>query len=192
MKKLLSIFGVLSLGLLLSFSLMNDKKVIVIDAGHGGSDLGTNREGVYEKDITLNIAKKIKQLNDSESIEIILTREDDSYPSLQQRAEKINKINPDMVISIHVNSSAKATDKKGVEIYFKDDDTSKELAGKLASKFDNCPARTENLYLLKNSQVPVLMLEAGFISHPDDRNYLASENGQHDIAQKILSFINEK
>lgn len=192
MKKLLSIFGVLLLGLLLSFSMLKDKKVIVIDAGHGGSDLGANREGIYEKDITLNIAKKIKQLNDSEDIEIILTREDDSYPSLQQRAEKINEINPDMVISIHVNSSAKVTDKKGVEIYFKNDDTSKELAEKLASKFDNCPIRKENLYLFKNSKAPVLMLETGFIGHSEDRNYLAGEDGQSDIAQKILSFINGK
>ena len=63
MKNLLRVISVVALGVLLSFSFSKEKKVVVIDAGHGGTDLGATREGVSEKEIVLNVAKKIKALN---------------------------------------------------------------------------------------------------------------------------------
>ena len=63
MKNLLRIMSVVALVVLLSFSFSKEKKIVVIDAGHGGNDLGANRNGISEKEIVLNIAKKIKALN---------------------------------------------------------------------------------------------------------------------------------
>lgn len=77
--------------IILSFS-PTSKKYIVIDAGHGGNDLGATRNGIHEKDIVLNIAKQIKKsVERNNNYEVILTRDDDSYPSLSERTEKINR-----------------------------------------------------------------------------------------------------
>jgi N-acetylmuramoyl-L-alanine amidase len=117
MKNVLRIISVLSLGVLLSFSLLNTKKVVVIDAGHGGKDYGINRDGFVEKDIVLQVAKKIKGLNKNPNLEIILTRDDDTYPTLSERTDLVNKINPNLTLSLHINSVLKAdSEKKGAEV----------------------------------------------------------------------------
>ncbi|PZU80438.1 N-acetylmuramoyl-L-alanine amidase [Epilithonimonas zeae] len=192
MKNLLRIISVVSLGVLLSFSLSKEKKVVVIDAGHGGSDLGVNRENFIEKDIVLKVAKKIKELNKNSNLEIVLTREDDSYPSLTDRTDKINQLKPDLTISLHVNSSPKVdSDKKGAEVYYKRDDASKSFADKLASKFNNCPVMVKNLHMLRVPENPAVLLELGFANNKEERDYLGSEKGQTETAEKILSVINE-
>lgn len=192
MKNLLRIISVIALGVLLSFNLSKDKKVVVIDAGHGGSDLGVNKDGFIEKEIVLKVAKKIKQLNKNSNLEIILTREDDSYPSLTERTDKINQLKPDLTISLHVNSSSKLnSEKKGAEVYYKANEASKLFADKLASKFNNCPVKTMNLHMLRVPENPSVLLELGFANNKNERDYLESENGQTETAEKILSVINE-
>lgn len=192
MKNLLKIASVLSLGILLSFSFLKEKKVVVIDAGHGGTDLGAKRNGIYEKEIVLNIAKKIKALNQNKNIEIILTRDDDSYPSLTDRTGKINELKPDYAISLHVNNSIKETlERSGMEVYSQENEASKKLASKFSEKFQNTVQKTANLHILRESKTPTILLELGFINNPNERSYLASEKGQTETAEKILSFINE-
>ncbi|MBR1871886.1 MAG: N-acetylmuramoyl-L-alanine amidase [Bacteroidales bacterium] len=84
-------------------------KTICIDAGHGGKDSGCiSRDGkkIKEKDITLAIALKVRDLVNQSypSVKVVMTRDKDSYPTLQERALKANKANADLFISIHVNS----------------------------------------------------------------------------------------
>ena len=192
MKNLLRIARVVSLGILLSFSFSKEKKVVVIDAGHGGTDLGATRNGISEKEIVLNIAKKIKALNQNQNLEIILTRDDDSYPTLTDRTGKINEIKPDFAISLHVNDSPReTTDSKGMEVFPQDNEISKKLATKFSEKFQDSKIRTGNLYILRESKTPTILLELGFMNNPNERNYLASEKGQSETAEKILNFINE-
>ena len=99
---------------ILSFSPIN-KKIIVIDAGHGGNDIGATYKGVSEKEIVLNVASQIKKLNDSQDeYEIILTRDSDNYAGLSDRTAMINKLNPEMVISLDLNRTPEGeTTKKG-------------------------------------------------------------------------------
>ena len=192
MKNLLRIISIIAVGVLLSFSLSKEKKVVVIDAGHGGNDLGANRNGINEKEIVLNIAKKIKAQNQNKNLEIILTRDDDSYPSLTDRTKKINDLKPDFAISLHVNNSVKeSTEKKGMEVYFQDNDVSKKLAANFSEKFVDSKIKSANLDILRESKTPAILLELGFINNPEERTYLASEKGQSETAEKILKFINE-
>jgi N-acetylmuramoyl-L-alanine amidase len=81
---------------------------IVLDAGHGGKDIGARGQFSVEKDLTLAIVKKIGRiLQDSmRSVEVLYTRTTDIYPSLQERHEIANKANADLFISIHINSTA--------------------------------------------------------------------------------------
>lgn len=192
MKNLLRVISVVALGVLLSFSFSKEKKVVVIDAGHGGTDLGATREGVSEKEIVLNVAKKIKALNQNQNLEIILTRDDDSYPSLAQRTGKINELKPDYTISLHVNNSPRTTtESKGMEVFVQENEFSKKLATKFSEKFQATKIRTGNLHILRESKVPTILLELGFMNNPQEREYLGSEKGQTETAEKILKFIDE-
>ncbi len=175
-------------------SFNKDKKIIVIDAGHGGNDKGAMYDDHLEKDIVLAVATKIKQLNKNSDLEIILTRDSDDYPSLSERSEFVNKINPDLVISLHMNKNQhKDTDKKGVEIYYSEKnikaEQSKMLANKLATSFNNALVKDVNLHILRESKSPAMIVELGFLNNKDDREYMTQSYGQNQTAKKILDFL---
>lgn len=177
---------------ILSFTPVS-KKIIVIDAGHGGNDLGANKNGILEKDLVLKIAQEIKKANDKDGkYEIVLTRDNDTYATLSERTAQINKLNPEMVISLHVNSTPEAdTPKNGHEIFIQNTIESKSLAEKLSKKLGECNIREQNLHILKNSKSPALLVELGYINNTKEREYLNSNDGQREIAQKFADFINE-
>lgn len=80
-------------------------KKIVIDAGHGGKDPGTHGAISKEKDIALKVAMEVKRIinENMKDVKVILTREDDSFPTLESRPELANKEGADLFISIHAN-----------------------------------------------------------------------------------------
>lgn len=171
-----------------------DKKIIVIDAGHGGQDKGATFEKASEKQIVLDIASKIKEINNSQSkYEVVLTRDDDSYPSLTERTDKINSLNPEMVISLHVNRTPEIeTSKNGHEIYIQNSEASKNIADKISKKLGNCSISEKNLHILRESKAPAVLVELGFINNTEDRKYVTSQKGQKEIAQKFVEFFNEQ
>lgn len=109
--------------LLFTVSSAQKKFTIVLDAGHGGNDVGANR--VYdfghpmEKDITLGIVLKLgKMLEGNKNMHIIYTRKTDFYPSLTERTNIANRSKADLFISVHVNSSpSKSATARGTETY---------------------------------------------------------------------------
>jgi N-acetylmuramoyl-L-alanine amidase len=200
MKTNIKISGILSAVLLFclfAFKPLEDKKVIVIDAGHGGHDFGAAMHGFQEKVISETIAKKIKALNKDSNLEIVLLRDGDHSMELSERVSMINNLKPDLVISLHINAS-KNTETNGVEAYISSYkefyEKSKESAEKIIDEVSG-----ENLfkrkigetpfYILKNSNCPAIVLEMGFLSNNSDRDYLTSETGQNEIANKILGAV---
>ncbi|WP_336958221.1 N-acetylmuramoyl-L-alanine amidase [Chryseobacterium contaminans] len=177
----------------LSFTPLN-KKYIVIDAGHGGNDHGAVYDSFNEKDITLSIAKEIQKLNGNhDEYEVILIRNEDTYPSLSERTNQINFLNPEMVISLHVNTSPqKETSMHGTELYVQNSEESKKLAGKIYKKFKvRKIEERSNLHILRETKAPAVLVELGFINNSADRAYITSEDGQKEIAQKFVDIINE-
>jgi len=169
------------------------KKVIIIDAGHGGEDMGANRNGIYEKNIVLNIGKEIQKFNDSQDqYEVILTRSNDTYSQLSDRTALINKLNPEMVISLHVNSSPKSeSTEQGAEIYTQNTESSKKLAAQISKKFITNRIEEKNLHILRESKSPTVLMELGYINNTQDREYLTSEKGKREIAQKFSEIFRE-
>lgn len=188
MNRIFKLTGFLLLAVLFSFTTLNNKKIIIIDAGHGGQDLGVNKDGINEKDIVLDLAKRIQKANKNKNVEIILTRNSDEFKSLSQRTELGNKIKPAMILSLHVYNSTNV-EKNGFVLYAKPEHSS--LSKKLATKFDHCDVLSPELFLLRNSESPALYLELGYMSNQNDRNYLDSESGKSEITQKITAFISE-
>ncbi|WP_428070122.1 N-acetylmuramoyl-L-alanine amidase family protein [Chryseobacterium gambrini] len=170
-----------------------DKKLIIVDAGHGGNDMGAKRYGIYEKDIVLNIGKEIQKFNNSQDqYEVILTRDNDTYSQLSDRTTLINKLNPEMVISLHVNSSPKPeSTEQGAELYTQNTDGSKKLADRISKKFNTLKIEEKNLHILRESKAPTVLMELGYINNTKDREYLTSEKGQKEIAQKFSEIFRE-
>lgn len=199
MKTKIKILVVLSISLLglFAFKSIESKKIIVIDADHGGDDSGAILEGFQEKIIVEAIAKKIKSQNNNENLEIVLLREGDHFIELGERVSVINKLNPNLVISLHINGS-KDFSKNGVEAYISPDvkfyKQSKESAENVLEKIaaENLfkgKVSEANFFILKKSDCPAMTLEMGYLTNESDRKYITSEKGQNEIAAKILEAI---
>jgi N-acetylmuramoyl-L-alanine amidase len=202
MKNLLKVILVMSVPLFLSFKGLEpiEKKMrVVIDAGHGGSDNGVVVDDIMEKEITAAISRKVKFLNRNKSVEIIILRNSDKFISLSDRVEKINELKPDMVISLHANFDQDSTI-NGFEVFVGEknveNSNSKDIAESMYNSTPKSLSKREvketNLYILNNVECPAVLLEVGFLSNPQDREYLTSQLGQQRIAEMILKNIEKK
>ena len=91
---------------------------ILVDAGHGGADHGAEREGIREKDISLSVALQLREkLRATAGLRTSMTREDDTALNLEQRGEIVQAVKPDLIVSIHINSSDDSR-AQGMELYF--------------------------------------------------------------------------
>jgi N-acetylmuramoyl-L-alanine amidase len=199
MNKIAKLAGLLLLCTCFAFIVPKGKKTIVIDAGHGGDDFGASHNDITEKELVQNIASKIKSLNGGNNLEIVLLRENDSFVSLNDRVEKINSLQPDLLISLHINYSTNQRD-HGIGAFVSKHNSNYEsstlqaesmltaLSGDKLAKRD---VKDANLFVLKNTTCPGLLLELGYLTNTNDRNYLSSENGQAEIAQKILNCLHQ-
>ncbi|STC93050.1 N-acetylmuramoyl-l-alanine amidase II [Chryseobacterium carnipullorum] len=97
-----------------------------------------------------------------------------------------------MVISLHMNSDPqKESTKEGTEVYIQSTDGSKKLAEKISKKFDVRKIEERNLHMLRETKAPTVLVELGFINNTKDREYVTSEKGQKEIAQKFTEIIRE-
>lgn len=196
--KFLGFLTFLALFVVVAFKPLEDKKTIVIDAGHGGYDVGADLYGFEEKAITETIAKRIKEQNNSADVEIVLIRDGDISMELKERVSIINSLKPDLVISLHVNSNSNMM-ANGVQAYVPANEIFKDKSKAIAEIIIDKIAATGNLvkrntteapfYLLKNANCPIMTLEIGFLSNEKDRNYITSAKGQNEIASKILESV---
>jgi N-acetylmuramoyl-L-alanine amidase len=91
---------------------------VIVDAGHGGANLGTSSaDGVNEKDVTLDIAERVRQLIVQRGFEAVMTRTADETRSLQERAATANRRHGDIFVSIHLNS-LRPSSARGIETYY--------------------------------------------------------------------------
>lgn len=176
-----------------------DKKIIVIDAGHGGHDLGATLDDLNEKNLIAEITKKIKAMYSDDDVSILFTKTEDKFIDLKSRTDFINANKADLVISLHINNS-KNNDASGFEVFITDKsdllDQTQLLAEKLSSKLSktqlkNRGLKTAPFWILKNSSCPSMVVELGFISNENDRKFISSEKGQTEIANIILEFISD-
>lgn len=200
MKNIIKLVAITGVFVMLSFvSKNNDKLKVVIDAGHGGHDAGFVTNELQEKQITQQIADKIKNLSGND-VEIILTRSQDDFLSLQERVSLINEMKPDLVISLHINGN-KNESAKGFEIFISKEEEKqknvKPLAEKLSTTIQNNTSlknrgiNTAPFFILKKSECPSILLEMGFLSNAEDKEVLTSEAGQNTMAQSISNFISD-
>ena len=106
---------------------------VVLDPGHGGKDTGAvGPAGVKEKDVTLDIAHRVAPVLAGQGVQVVLTRDDDRFVSLEERTARANGFGADLFISIHCNAS-EAKGRRGIETYVLDT-TRDEIAGRVAAR----------------------------------------------------------
>ena len=169
-------------------------KVIVIDPGHGGLDTGALRGNVLEKDLTLDIALKLREcLRDMGMKNIIMTRSTDKTLTLDERVQIANNNNADIFVSVHINASVK-TEINGIETHYYSDNGYKvaKVVHKELMKNVNATDRglfKSKFYVINHTEAPAVLLELGFISNEQERSSLKSDKRQMASAQAIADGI---
>lgn len=181
------------------------KKVVVIDAGHGGRDpgkIGVNN--VLEKDINLAIAMKLKTFLELNDLEVIMTRTEDmghysesdsnkKMADLRKRVSMIEESNPIVAVSIHQNSFEQKK-YKGAQVFYHSKSTDGKALAEVVQaqiketvKDDNNRKAKANsdYYLLKKSSCPLIIVECGFLSNDQEAKLLADEAYQEKMAWAI-------
>jgi N-acetylmuramoyl-L-alanine amidase len=175
------------------------KKVVVIDPGHGGTDPGTiSITNKHEKDFNLALALKVQALllNEPE-IEVVMTRETDIYPTRTERVKLANKISADVFVSIHGNSVLSSPQASGTETYYYQRSSSKELADIIhknlikAIGFKDRGVKDKSLQVIRETTMPAVLLEIGFLSNSSEEKAMMSETVQQKAAMAIVDGIKE-
>ncbi|MBQ8886834.1 MAG: N-acetylmuramoyl-L-alanine amidase [Candidatus Gastranaerophilales bacterium] len=170
------------------------KKMIVIDAGHGGNDTGALRGSTLEKNLTLKIALKVRDcLREKGLKNIVLTRYNDKTLSLDERVQIANKYNADIFVSIHINASVKS-EINGIETHYYTDkgyNVAKIIHKELMNNVDAMDRGLfkSKFYVINHTEAPAVLLELGFISNEQERSSLNSAKRQMNSAQAIADGI---
>lgn len=172
------------------------KGKVVLDAGHGGSDYGAIREGINEKDITLEITQRVEAILRSKGCKVSLVRKDDTFVSLEDRVNFTEKEEPEVFVSIHVNSAVSNTP-CGIETHWYHD-SSKDLAEIIhKNMIKQIPSAKDRglfkskFYVINHTSAPAVLCEIGFLSNPEERNELITESRKQRTAKAIAEGIIE-
>ncbi len=175
-------------------------KTIVIDPGHGGKDPGAPGPGdLHEKDAVLEISLYLRDLLTGAGADVIMTRTEDKTVNLYERPEAMAEHDADLFISIHANAHAQdteAVDLHGIMTLYSYDhnyELAKIMLDKVSEEM-GLPAMTtwkRNLAVLRHSQLPGVLVEAGYMMHPEDNWYILHPAGQEKFAAAIKEGIKE-
>ena len=183
--------------------------LVVIDAGHGGMDPGKiGINDVAEKEINLSIALKVKKYLEFNDVKVVMTRETDSglndpdasnkkVQDMKRRLSLIEETAPDLAVSIHQNSYPEEYVHGAQVFYYADSPAGEQLAELLQTQLvkkadpdNNRQIKPNNsYYLLKNTSVPIVIVECGFLSNWAEAEKLCSQAYQEKIAWAICMGI---
>jgi N-acetylmuramoyl-L-alanine amidase len=187
---------------------------VILDPGHGGNDEGCKGHGLLEKDVTLDTALRVEQMMRTFNFPTVLTRREDRYVSLPERAAIANAIDDAIFVSIHFNQ---AREGNGVETYYADQklpaefawtwvglfatppsqlsDSGETLAGyiqtSLVQKLDasNRGIKSRGLYVVRHVRFPAVLVEGGFISNSLEAQMLHNDDYRERLASGIAEGI---
>ncbi|SFK50953.1 N-acetylmuramoyl-L-alanine amidase [Halobacillus dabanensis] len=193
-------------------------KVIVLDPGHGGPDAGASgKDGTEEKDITLQMAEYLRDYLQQAGALVYLTRDDDNdlasdeaekarrrqAEDVRNRVQYIQEKEADLYISLHLNAIPSEKWSGAQTFYYPKNSESKNLAKFIQSEIKENVGGTKrdtfglsNIYILKHAKTPGVLVEAGFLSNPRERELLKTDDYQRkmsaSIYQGVLRYVTER
>jgi N-acetylmuramoyl-L-alanine amidase len=167
-------------------------KRIILDPGHGGNDPGCiSYSGLYEKDLTISVAKRLAPKLEGSAAQVIMTRSGDDTIDVYKRTALANYAGGDIFVSLHMNSF-RTSQKSGVEVYYYSNAAqAKRLAtavhARLLEKtgFSDSGVRIAQFVVLRGTSMPAVLCEMGYLSNPDNERFLINE-GFHEILAEAL------
>ena len=188
-------------------------KVIIVDAGHGSPDEGAEgNSGTTEAKINLQIALKLQNLLEQSGSTVILTRSDENsiydagnntihdkkVSDMKNRVKIGNESTADIFVSIHLNQIDETQYYGWQTFYNKINENSKELASCVQNGLNEAiqkenkrvPAQLNTVYLMKYVEIPITIVECGFLSNPEEEQLLQTDEYQDKLAWGIYNGIN--
>jgi N-acetylmuramoyl-L-alanine amidase len=177
-------------------------KLIVVDPGHGGKDRGANSNGVFEKDLNLKIGRLVAEELAKAGATVIMTRKTDVFISLNERALIAERNKADLFVSCHINSTGgSGSQSGGITFHHLGRPVSRLLAECIQdelAKIGGIPDRgvwsdgkiyRSGFAVLRQTTMPGVLLELGFINHSRDRARLVQEDFQRGVAAAVVRGI---
>lgn len=179
---------------------------IFIDPGHGGNDVGTVNNyynDSYEKQIAFEISTKIvDKLSNYSNVDIVVSRFEDRYISLENRVKHANDVDADYFIAIHLNADPNTEETYGIETYYsesnkKEIDGSDELAKKIqnniieVTKTKDRGVKKSDFMVTKFTKMPAVLIECGFLTNKNEQEKIMTQMYQEKIAQGVVDGLVE-
>ncbi|MBU1671749.1 MAG: N-acetylmuramoyl-L-alanine amidase [Actinobacteria bacterium] len=169
-------------------------EVVCIDPGHGARDTGALENGVAEKDVNLDIALRARRLLEEKGYRVVLTRDSDTNPSLAERCAIANGSGASVFVSIHNN--ARPPDVRGTTTYhFRDSTDGRLLAVYLQQEVVRSIERPDRgtrgsrLYVVANVSMPAALLEAVFLTDPDEAALIKDPDFRERVAEGVAAGV---
>lgn len=170
-------------------------KTVIIDAGHGGHDLGASRSLIYEKHLNLDVARRLERTLRESGFRTVLTRSTDNFVPLSARSAKANKYRNAIFVSIHFNWSWKSKI-TGIETFYRSSTSrnlasyiQKQLIGKIGCT--NRGVKSANFSVLRKTRHPAVLVEGGFVSNKSERGSMRDARYRQVVADSIARGILE-
>ncbi len=175
------------------------KQLIVVDAGHGGMDSGAVGEGdLLEKNITLQIALFVREELIKRNYGVYMTRIDDVFVGLHERADKANELGADAFVSIHLNAYSGKETVSGIEALYYDREGCAEYAGIFAEHVSEATGfrnrgivARQKLVVTYATNMPSTIIECGYITNKDEASQLNTAEVQQKIAVAVADSLDE-
>lgn len=171
---------------------------LILDAGHGGNDVGTGDPDYYEKDINMDIVRQMKELLEYCGVHVILTRDGDQTVALQERSALANESEADWFVSVHCNYCEEDASVAGLECYYwfnsAEGQAFAEKIVETAAESGEINVRgtkTEDFHVLRETNIPAVLIETGYISNREDRKNLYDSDYQKTLSLYLVKGIIE-
>lgn len=175
---------------------MKESVVVMIDAAHGGRDPGAvSQSGISEKEIVLSISKKVEKLLKQEGLRVEMTRRSDTFVSLQNRIQLAQKSGTDLLVSIHNNASRDLGERGLMIFHQRQNQQSMLLDSLIHAELKNLNlmpdqgSRDADFFILKESAIPAIMIDLGFLSNAEDEKLLTDADIQDQFAASLKEAI---
>ena len=173
------------------------KKLVVVDAGHGGKDGGAvGVDNLLEKDCNLSISLFVRDKLVKKGYEVYMSRSDDTFIPLNTRASKANELGADAFVSVHMNSFPEVNTVSGIEAWTYKREGCEELGQLLVDKVSEATGSrnrgvsfAKNLVVTSKTTMPAVIIECGYITNPEEGAKLATDEYREKIADAIVEAV---
>ena len=192
--------------------------LVFVDAGHGGMDGGAVAHGITEKITALDLAKRVAKILEAAGVRVEMTRKDDTFVALEERANMANRAGADLFVSVHLNTSGGEDDARGIETYYAPqkalsarlalrelvkmntgagilDDRSERLA-ETVQRFvcrttgaQNRGVKERNYAVVYRTVCPSILVECGFITHSGEAERLKNSTHREKVAEGVADGV---